>query len=419
MKLPVFELGKLHGGFAITDSGGGRQTNTLRLQDRNGKEWTLRSVDKDIEKSMIPGLRNTMVETLMQDLQSAIHPYAALTVPVMARAMGIIVAEPRVYFVPDDTAFGQNRSTFANTVCLLEQREPTPDNSETKNTEKVLEKVTEETDHRLQQKTVLKARLLDMLIGDWDRHEDQWRWGINDSSGTKYYYPIPRDRDFVYFRSDGLFIEFASRLFMPYMKGFTREPKGLRRLNAKIIDLDREWLNELNGDDWKSAIEFLRQRITDSVVYRAVKRIPPVVYNLSGPQIVSKIISRRDAFMKHAMDYYVFLASHPVISGTDENETFRISSNDSGISVTVYHKEPGNKNKITYQRSFRHGETKKISIRGLGGNDQFNVDKDVLSSIKLYLEGGEGKDLYSLGGKIKTRVIDSNRAIARQTLAQN
>jgi len=24
----------------------------------------------------------------------------------------------------------------------------------------------------------IRARLFDMLIGDWDRHEDQWRWAL-------------------------------------------------------------------------------------------------------------------------------------------------------------------------------------------------------------------------------------------------
>ena len=31
--------------------------------------------------------------------------------------------------------------------------------------------------YTVDEKEYIKARLFDMLIGDWDRHSDQWRWG--------------------------------------------------------------------------------------------------------------------------------------------------------------------------------------------------------------------------------------------------
>jgi hypothetical protein len=40
----------------------------------------------------------------------------------------------------------------------------------------------------------IKARLFDMLIGDWNRNEDQWRWGEYKKKKIVYK-PIPRDRD--------------------------------------------------------------------------------------------------------------------------------------------------------------------------------------------------------------------------------
>ena len=41
---------------------------------------------------------------------------------------------------------------------------------------------------------LLRARLLDMLIGDWDRHDDQWRW-VAFEEGKHDFKAIPRDRD--------------------------------------------------------------------------------------------------------------------------------------------------------------------------------------------------------------------------------
>ena len=407
VKIPVLNLRREQGGLVIVDSGGGKQTNNLRLTDRFGNEWTLRSVDKDIEKSMLEPLKNTIVETLMQEFQTALHPYAALTIPVLAKAAGVTVSDPRIFYIPDDPTLGKYGSLLANSVCFLEKREPTPDHSETKSTNTVQHKITDETDHRLLQKSILRARLLDMLIGDWDRHEDQWRWGVKDSAGTQYYYPIPRDRDFVYFRSTGLFVKFASIFFQPYMRGFSRTPRALHRLNAKIIHIDQQWLNELDAEDWKTIIATFQKNVTDSVIEKAVKQMPPEIYSLSGNGIVLKLKSRRDALMKHGMRYYKFLTSHTVIEGSDEIEFFRISSDGKNICVSVQEKSPGQK--TIYQRTFNPDETKKISIRGLGGDDQFLVTEDVSSLIRLNLEGGDGKDAYHVNGKIRTRIDDRDK----------
>ena len=46
-----------------------------------------------------------------------------------------------------------------------------------------------------------------MLIGDWDRHQDQWRWIEFKENGKKVYRPMPRDRDQAFsIMSDGFSI---------------------------------------------------------------------------------------------------------------------------------------------------------------------------------------------------------------------
>jgi hypothetical protein len=41
------------------------------------------------------------------------------------------------------------------------------------------------------------------MIGDWDRHEDQWRWAPEKTEKGKKYLAVPRDRDQVFYSSDG------------------------------------------------------------------------------------------------------------------------------------------------------------------------------------------------------------------------
>ena len=65
--------------------------------------------------------------------------------------------------------------------------------------------------------------------------------------------------------------------------------------------------------------------------------------------------------------------------------------------------------KIVYQRIFRPGETKKISIRGLGGNDQYNVDSNMVRGVRIWLEGGDGLDSYNLYKGTRAKIKDGLR----------
>ena len=86
VKLKVFRLHEEHGGFKIKAMGGGKQTKSLTLEDKNGKEWSLRTIDKDPEMALPENLRNTVASEIVQDMISAAHPYAPLPVAALAKS---------------------------------------------------------------------------------------------------------------------------------------------------------------------------------------------------------------------------------------------------------------------------------------------------------------------------------------------
>lgn len=413
VKMPVFNLKKEKGGFTIKELGGGQQTKSLRLLDKDGQEWVLRTTDKDVAGALAATLKNKLVSSLVknviQDMISASHPYGSLTVPDLAKAAGVVVARPRLFFVPDDPAFGEYRHIFANTVCFLEDREPTPDESETEDTEDVMEKVLEKNDHQLLQQTVLRARLLDMLIADWDRHEDQWKWGTQKRGAITYYYPVPKDRDFAYFKSNGLIVLFASMTVLPHMHSFTNDASSLKKLSNKTWEMDGQWLNQLDEQDWKNAIIQFQNKLTDSVIERAVGKIPPEIYAISGNKLLKKLKGRRNGLLEHAMEYYRFLATNAYVVGSDEQEFFSVSKEGDDITVTASRNGSKDKHDIIYKRTFAQKDTKKIYILGLDGNDHFDIDENVSSSIRLHLEGGKGDDVYNVRGTIKTTIEDEDK----------
>jgi hypothetical protein len=339
---------------------------------------------------------------------SASHPYGALVVGDLAHINNIIAAQPRLYFVPPDNNFGEFKETFANTVCYLELREPTPDWSETESTTKIMEEIIEENDHLVLQRAVLNARLLDMLVGDWDRHADQWRWGVVDSGSAKYYYAIPRDRDQAFFLTNGFVPGFIKLFGLKHMNGFRKKSKGLKNLNYKSWRFDKTFLNELDAVTWDSTIKQFQYKLSDQAIEDAVKKLPREVHLVNGPALKARLISRRNSLLENAMKYYRFIANTVDIFGTDEQEFFEVKQKNNKVNIAVYRlKEKKERGKKIYNRSFDQNDTRFINLEGFGGNDVFFIEENISSKIRLKITGGEGKDSYDLRGEIKTLVYDS------------
>ena len=403
----VFNLNKEKGGFKILSLGGGKQTSSLRLLDKDGKEWTLRTIDKDPEKAIPENFRNSLAQDIVQDMISASHPYSAIAIPSIANAIDVTVPTPEFFFVPDDPAFGFYRTLFANKVCLLELRDPTRDGSNSRSTAKLLEKMVDDNDHIVSQKDVLRARLLDMVVADFDRHFDQWKWGITDTGKGKLYYPIARDRDQAFFNSDGLLLKVVSRRRLPFLRGFKPDMPAINWLNWSARDFDRIFLNRLDEATWKETIEEVQAKLTDSVLSTSVHRLPDEIFPLNGENIIETLVSRRNVLLKKAMIYYKALADDINIVGSNKPEYFRVSQIDKGLNVTVYGRTKGNDTSFKmYERNFVQGITDEIRLYGLNGNDIFEIDENASSRIKLRIIGGKGNDTFNIKGHVRNFLYD-------------
>jgi hypothetical protein len=402
--LPVFKMREM--GFTIKELGGGQQTKSLRLLDKSGHEWALRTIDKDVKGALPLRLQGTLAQKVVQDMVSAAHPYAPLTIPVLAQAAGIVAATPVFYFVPDDPAFGEYRDLFKNTMCMLENREPAPDKSDTKNTENMVEDLLEDNTTQVNEAAVLQARLLDMLIGDWDRHQDQWRWGFEKKAGTKYGYAIPRDRDQAYFQSGGLLVKIARAISLKHLVGFAKNTSKLKKLNAKSWNFDCTFLKGLDAADWEQGLQSFTSAITDSVIYEAVKKLPQEVYPLHGSLIEKKLIARRNSLPKDALRYYRFISSAVTITGTDAPERFVI--NTTRDSITIQQFAGTDLSKLVYKRAFHRSETYQVNLIGLGGADEFVQQATGRPSrMRLYIDGGKGANKYQMKATRRTTFFDS------------
>lgn len=406
-KMKVFRMDSEKGGLEIETMGGGKQSRSLHMKDANGMKWTLRSINKDPNKAIPAKLRGTIANDLVQDLISSAHPYAPLTVPPMAKALGMVHTNPELVFVPNDTALGKYAPLFANTVCMLEERYPSRNDDKGDNSWETINTLLEKDDYTVDQQSFLTARMFDMLVADFDRHYDQWRWGKIDTGKGKVYYPIPKDRDQTYVYNNGFIIKLLAYNQMPFLKGLKHNIPKIRWLGYVARDIDRLYLNQLTADDWKNTLADFRNRLTDTVIDEAMHRIPAEVYPISGPVIGSKLKSRRDVLPDEAMKYYDFLSEYVTIIGSNKKDYFKISGLGDNLLVQVYDRnKDGDTTFLKYSRVFSRKETKEVWLYGFNGNDYFDFDKNADSRIKVRVVGGRGSDTVNAQGEVRNFVYD-------------
>ncbi|HMK05746.1 MAG TPA: hypothetical protein VK489_16205 [Ferruginibacter sp.] len=413
-------LDTLAGGLTVYKEGGGRQSKSLRLHDASGREYVLRSIDKSFGKALPEIVQKTFIEDIADDQVSIAHPYSSLTIPAMAETAKILHTNPQILYIPKQPALGEFSEAYGDNIYLFEQR---PDeNWETAanfanaekiiSTEKLLEKLQEDNDQHVDQLLYVRSRIFDMFIGDWGRHEDQWRWASYKADGETYYKPIPRDRDQTYTKFDG----FLLGLVKPgRLQTFNNDIKNIYTYNFSARNLDRRMANEVTLGQWLEQAKDLQALMTDEVIENSVKRMPPEVFAISGNGIISKLKARRAHLEEYAREYYLFLAKEVDVPGSKNNELFevkRLSDGSTAINIFKITNEGKTKNKPFYSRIFYPHETREIRLYGLGAEDKYQVMGKAEKGIEVRLIGGPDKDEYTDESSVsgiarKTKIYDN------------
>src|SRR5690625_6094542 len=101
----------------------------------------------------------------------------------------------------------------------------------------------------MDESSYIRARLFDMLIGDWDRHEDQWRWAVFKEEDRTIYQPIPRDRDQVFPKYDGFLIKLIMKIpALRHMQNFSETIHNVKWFNMESYPLDLALTQSSNLD---------------------------------------------------------------------------------------------------------------------------------------------------------------------------
>lgn len=417
VRIPAILLDTAAGGLTPYEGGGSRQTKSLRLHDSNGREYVLRSIDKTFAGALPENLRGTFIENIINDQVSVAHPYSAVMVAPMAEAAGIFHTWPKNVYLPQQRKLDTFNTSYANRLYILEQR-PDGDWSTAPNfgnskkiisTDKLFEKLHEDNKNIVDQEEFIKARLFDMLIGDWGRHEDQWRWAEFENDSTTIYKPIPRDRDQSFTRFDGLLVKFAQSVSgLGHQQSFGPTINNIKTYNFAARNLDRVMTTMITKEQWIDKAKELQHLLTDAVISNAVHQMPPEVFRISGEKIIKDLKSRRSHLIEFAEGYYNFLAKEIDITASEKKEYIEISDNTNGdVTVVIYDLgKEGNKKRQLFRRVFKSDETHEIRVYGWSGRDTYDVNLTGTSRINVRLIGGIEDDDYKVNSKGKLHIYD-------------
>jgi Omp85 superfamily domain len=400
VRVPVLNMHTFAGGLRPLKAGGGHQTKSLHLSGTDGTLFTFRPVDKDGVD--VPEMwRGSIVQKAARDAGSNAHPAGAFVAARLLDAANVLHVTPVLVAMPDDALLGEFRHDYAHRLGIIEESPSVPKSDtpgfagaiEILDSDSLLARINRDPLQHVDARAYLTARLVDMLINDWDRGPDQWRWATFQGDRGNWV-PIPRDRDDALFALSGLGPKLVAGSSQEGLAWSDRYGP-MSNLNIHSVHMDPRLLGGLERAVWDSLALALRSRLTDAVIEGALAAQPPE-YRGRHPELLHDLKARRDSLPAIAQRRYLSLAEYPNLHATDAADRATVTRVDAThvtvriqtLSGTTY-----------FQRTFSADETRGLTIYLHNGDDAATVVGDVPSSIAVRIVGGNGNNA----------IVDSSR----------
>jgi hypothetical protein len=400
---PTLRLGAA--GLTPLRAGGSFQTNTLHLRAPDGRRFVLRSVDKDLSNSLPAGWLDHLIGPVLHDQTCAAPPYGAYVAARLARAAHVLHTNPRLVYLLPDTTLGKWRARFQPALYLLEERptqaqRPAPNFGGTRRvvgSDSMLLHVLRGPASRLAPRAYLRARLLDLLVGDWSRRADQWRWAAFPAASGTVYQPIPRDRDQAFFRFDDGWLTRLISWVRPRYQTFNPAlvPTDVGPLTTTARPLDHTALALLPEAAFLAEADSLRRLLPDAVLAHALQAAPAEVRAGLTRELLPALRARRDALPAVARRYYQVLQEEATLVGTDGPERFELTGEGPGrLRLRVFARRPARPDSLLGEQRYDVRRTTRLSIYGLGGQDKFTLAGRLAPGFGVHLYGGAGRNVF-------------------------
>jgi hypothetical protein len=420
---PTVNLDTMYGGLKVVRKGGGNQSKSLRLEDKNGAQYVMRALRKNavqylqavlFKDQYIEGqFDDTSTEDLILDVFTGSHPYAPFAIGTLSDAVGIYHTNPVLYYIPKQKTLGDYNDEFGDELYMIEEHTSEGHSDlasfgfqdEVVSTDDMMKKIHKDEDIVIDEASYIRARLFDMLIGDWDRHQDQWRWIEFKENGKKVYRPLPRDRDQAFsIMSDGALLTAAVAIIPTarLLRKYDDDLVDVQGVNFEPYPLDMELIQASDKAVWDTQVKAIQKGITNTVIEDAFLHFPEEVRDESLDEIKQKLRARLGNLQAISDRYFKLINTFGVVKGTNKDDYFTIEClSDGKVKIVAQRIKKGKKGEVFHERVYNKEYTKEIWVYGLDDDDVFEV-KGKNTKIKIRLIGGQNNDIYIIpdGGKI-------------------
>jgi hypothetical protein len=393
--VPVLPLASPSQPWIVLREAGGVHTRKLHLRDAEGRRWLFRAINLDPANVWRPDLRKAIVTRAMQDQVTTQLPFAPVVAASLERRAGLDVAQPRIVALPDSPLLGPFRDRFAGLVGTLAPEVP-DDTADADgvyrnvvSTYAMLDDLERHAESHVDARAFARARLMDILLGDWDRDAEQWRWRRRSDGGRTTWLPLPDDRDQAFSLFDGVIPSIVERVLRP-LQGYDSDNPRIIHLTWTGRHLDRRLLSALPPQTWDSLATDILHRLDDDALAEAASLLPATWQESVAPRLLA-LITRRRAQLRGLAGAYARLLSRTVdVHGSMDSERFAVlRDTDGSVRLTVSAQGTG----VLFERRFWPENTDEIRIYAHGGADTVVVTGECDHSIDVRAVGGRGQDV--------------------------
>ena len=400
--VPVLDVTTFASGLVPLMRVGGMATKSLALRGCDGRSYTFRSIEKDFSEAVPEALRGTLIEETIQDQAAATLPAGAVVAGRLTRAAGVLGVTPSLVALPDHPGLGTFRKDFAGRLGTVEEY-PMPGKDGAPGTfgavkiisgADMLDLIGSDPTQHVDARAFLKARLVDLFLGDWDRHIGQWRFAR--IPGQRHWQPIAEDRDFAFSDYGGLAILFM-RDKEPKFAGFGDSYPGMEGATWNGRDSDRRLLAGVARETYAKVADELRASLTDKAIADAVALLPKKFYDKYGPALIEALEQRRNKLPDAALEFYDYFSDQVDVRATNQAEHVTITTHSNGdVEIVMWPASVGAKpgpavaDATFFRRTFREDETDEVRVYLGGGDDRIVVGGEPSNDISVHLVGGGG-----------------------------
>lgn len=406
VKLERLDLARLGGGLTPECRGDGFEMAPLRLLAADRRRYLFRPVDQSAMGLPPPLLlRRPAAADVFRDRVSSRHPAAAPVVVPLLDAAGVLHPEPELRVMPDAADLGTFRDGFAGVLGTVEERpgDGFAGADRVEGTEDLWARIDASPADQVDARSYLTARLIDILVGDWDRQLDRWSWAGYPSGEGRVWRPISRDWDQAFARLEGV-VAAVARRYLPQLVSFGPSYPDMSGLTWSARALDRRFLVGLDKAAWDSVARAVQGRITDRVLETAVGQLPAELRRAEADELLLALTRRRNQLLDAADALYPLVAEYADVRATGQDDWVEVDRAIDG-RVRVRMALAGAPDVPYFERTFRVGETREVRIYLNGGNDRVVVRGATAHRIAVRVVGGLGDDRLTDSSRVGLPVV--------------